>query len=101
MTITATDLRTYCNAPPADETFLEELAQTAIALVEGYVGEASVPAPVVKQACLEVGAKLYQRRSAPMGDYGEAGGYGGSSLAPKDPMITAYPLLNRFIVQGI
>lgn len=99
--VTATQLRAYVNAPSADDSFLADLVETATDLVQNYVGAADVPDSVLKQSALEVGAKLYQRRNAPMGDYGEAGGYGGTLLAPKDPMVTAYPLLNRFMVKGL
>lgn len=100
--VTAADLRRYVNASAADDDFLSDLVDAATALVDTYTGETTIPAAVVQQAYLETGAKLYQRRNAPMGDYGEAGGYGGQMrLAPKDPMITAYPLLNRYMVKGI
>lgn len=100
MTITGPELRGYVNASTADDQVLTDLASTATTLVTDYIGSATVPADVVKSAELEVGAKLYARRNASLGaSPDDSGGY--AVPAPRDPMVTAYPLLHRYMVAGL
>lgn len=96
-----TDLQQYVNDQgTASEAFITECLTTATALVTTYVGSATVPEAVLKSATLEVGSKLYQRRNAPNGTYDDPA-LGSSPLVARDPMITAYPMLNRYLVAGI
>lgn len=98
---TWTDLQHYVNdLGTSSQTFLEECVRTATALVDTYIGAAVVPADVKKAAVLEVGSKLYQRRNAPDGSYSDPT-LTPAPLAARDPMVTAYPILNRYIVAGI
>lgn len=100
-----TDLREYVGGLATDEAYLKTCLATATALVTSYIGaplaETDVPEDVVDSALLEVGSKLFARQQAPtthaMGD--TLGG--GGMLVAKDPMVTAYPILNRFIVAGL
>lgn len=98
---TWTDLQHYVNDHgTASEEFLRTCLDTATTLVDTYIGSATVPAAVKESAVLEVGSKLYQRRNAPDGSYSDP------TLTPtpmvaRDPMVTAYPILNRYIVAGI
>ena len=98
---TWTDLRDYVGAADVDEAFLTTCLGTAEALVAEYVDEAEVPADVVASAVLEVGSKLFARRQAPnlhaMGDTLGASG----ALVAKDPLVTAYPILNRYVTAGL
>lgn len=68
-------------------------------VVEAGLDEEDIEA--ITGTVYEVGSKLWQRRNAPNGQdpYGDLGGTGG--LAPKDPMVTAYPVLNRYVPPGL
>lgn len=101
MALAWTDLQDYVNdRGSASQSFLTECLTTATALVATYLGGATVPEGVVRSATLEVASKLYQRRNAPNGTYDDPA-LGSSPLVARDPMITAYPMLNRYLVAGI
>lgn len=83
----------------ADSTYL-----SAYGLVVGYLGSLTLD-PVadkadvasVEGAVLEVGAKLWDRKNAPGGEYiVDTDGTPGR-LAPVDPLTTAYPVLDRVL----
>ena len=96
-----TDLRDYVGAISDDEDFLTTCHTTATALVSAYVGTTEVPEAVIDSAVLEVGSKLFARRQAPnLHAMGETFGASGVLVA-KDPMVTAYPILNRYVTAGI
>lgn len=73
----------------------------ALALVNEYVGETVVPDEVAREAVLEVGSKLWLRRNAPNGQ----AAYGFDDpmpvQAPRDPLVTVYPTLNRYVLRGL
>ena len=96
-----TDLREYVGATDDHQAFLETCLETATALVTAYIGETEVPEAVVDSALLEVSSKLFARRGSPnLQAMGETFGSGGVLVA-KDPMVTAYPILNRYVVAGL
>ena len=99
--LTWTDLQQYVNDKgSASQEFLTQCLTTAVDLVTAYVGDRVVPVSVLRSATLEVGSKVYERRNSGAGDpYGDPSG--GTRLAAKDPLVTAYPLLNRYLVAGI
>ena len=80
----------------------------ALALVNRYI--ASVDAEALDEGdvaaitgCVyEVGSKLWQRRNAPNGQvvYGDIEG-GAGMLAPRDPFVTAYPVLDVYVLRGL
>lgn len=93
-------LLAYVGAGPQDAEFAADKHAEALALVTAYVGTATVPPAVLDQAVLEVGSKLWARRSAPQGvaQYDTLGA--APAMAAKDPMVTVYPTLNRFLGGG-
>ena len=107
MTLTWTDLKDYVGALDDDEAHLTVCLDTATSLVAQYVGDVDegdpypVPEDVLASVVLEVGSKLFARRGSPnlhtMGDTLAAGG----TLVAKDPLVTVYPILNRYIVAGL
>lgn len=84
-----------------DDTFAGEKYDEAERLVARYIGDyrPHVPDAVYDQAVLEVGAKLWARKSAPNGSYQYIED-GVAISVPKDPMVTAGPILDRFLPGG-
>jgi hypothetical protein len=74
---------------------------TAIALVNNYVGSASVPTVIKDQAILLAASELYHRRSAPNGIAQFASMDGSPFRVAKDPMNAVYPLLLPFVKVGL
>lgn len=77
--------------------FEDGCVQTATALVNNYVGTASVPAVIKDQAMLLAASELYHRRSAPNGIAQFATMDGQPVRVAKDPMNAVYPLLLPFV----
>lgn len=93
----AAALLAYVGASDADMAFATAKHAEALALVTAYVGSATVPPAVLDQAVLEVGSKLWARKSAPQGaaQYDTLGS--APAMTPRDPLVTVYPTLARFI----
>jgi hypothetical protein len=84
----------------ADDSFAGAKYDEAFALVDAYVGTNYVPPIIKEQATLEVAAKLWVRKSAPLG-VAQFDTLDGSPIpTPRDPMVTAYPILDRFLPGG-
>lgn len=98
--MTATDLRGYVGAGDTDTDFVQQCWYEAEALVTRYVGEAAVPDAVLGRASLEVGSELFHRRAAPNGVAQFASLEGAPVRVARDPMVGAYPILNRFLPGG-
>jgi len=99
--MSSTDLKDYVGASDLDEFFVETCFEEATALVDSYVGNATVPAAVLSRAILEVGSELFHRRSAPNG-VAQFTTFDGSAIRiARDPMVGAYPILKRFVGFGI
>jgi hypothetical protein len=97
--VTAADLRDYLEEHDTEKyTFIESCFETAHVLVNGYVGTAVVPAPVLDRARLEVGAQLYRRQNAPGGatQFAIAGDQGAVRVS-QDPMAGVYPMLRPYV----
>lgn len=96
----AADLKDYVNGSDEHLTYIESCVDQAIALVDGYVGNATVPELVLERAYLEVGSELFHRRNAPNG-VAQFNTFDGSAIrVARDPMVGAYPLLRRFVGFG-
>lgn len=72
-------------------------------LVSKYVGLIEVPEEILDRAFLEVGADLFNRRSAPNGimnqQYATVDGIGQAPVRiARDPMAAAYKLLGRWVL---
>jgi len=100
----AADLKEYAGATGSIEVTDEYVAQCweeAQALVDAYVGLATVPAAVLDRAYLEVGSELLHRKNAPNG-IAQFNTFDGSAIrVARDPMVGAYPLLKRFVGFGV
>lgn len=95
--ITVERLRGHINdhATPTDD--LQSIVDTANDLVRIYIGETVIPPAVLDQAQLETASKIAARRLAPTGGYDDVTGT--PVPAPLDPMVTTYPLLNKYVVR--
>ncbi|MFD1505263.1 hypothetical protein FE374_09360 [Georgenia yuyongxinii] len=98
--MTAADLQKYVGAHEGDATYVESCWAEAASLVAQFVGDATVPAEVIRRATLEVGSELYHRRSAPNGVAQFASLDGTAVRVARDPMVGAYPLLTRYVGGG-
>ena len=102
MALTSAALKQYVNAPTADDAFITQCWDEAVALVTRFIGNAFVPQTVVDRARVEVGQELYSRRAAPNGIAQYATFEGASAIrVARDPMVGAYPLLQPYVGQGI
>jgi len=96
-----TDLKNYVGAPDSDDAFVETCFDDALSMVTVFVGQTYVPANILTRATLEVGSELYHRRSAPNG-IAQFSTFDGTPIrVARDPMIGAYPLLNRYVGLGV
>jgi hypothetical protein len=98
--VNATDLQEYVGAPDSDAAYVEQCWDEATSLVSIYVGDIDVPIAILDRATLEVGSELYHRRQAPNGIAQFSSMDGTPVRVARDPMLGAYPLLNRYIGLG-
>ena len=95
------ELKAYVGAGTPDDDFVDSCWHEAIALVDAYVGDATVDADVLNRAYLECGSELYHRRSAPNGVAQFATLDGGSAIrVARDPLVGVYPLVARWMPAG-
>ncbi|MGC5584148.1 hypothetical protein [Ornithinimicrobium sp. W1665] len=101
--MSAADLSAYVNSTAtADEPFVAACWAEAEELVAAYVGLNVVPAVTLHRATLEVAAELFHRRNAPGGITQFAALDGPSPVRmARDPMLGAYPILDRFLPAGL
>ena len=96
------ELKAYVGASNTDDDFVDSCWHEAIALVDKFVGTATVDADVLNRAYLECGSELFHRRSAPNGIAQFATLDGGSAIrVARDPMIGAIPILAPWVGLGL
>lgn len=104
MAKTVEDLKAYVGDDSFEyETLFEDCFNEAVVLVDKYVGLAEVPEVILDRAYIEVGADLFNRRSAPNGiqnqQYATVDGIGQAPMRiSRDPMAAAYKLLQRWVL---
>lgn len=101
MSITATDLQQFVQAKDEKLEVLERNLETAIALIDRFVGTraALVPEAVYDSAVLQLGQELYyrdQRNSSSGGQYA-VGGEFVTAVPRTDPMHFIVPMLRPFV----
>lgn len=97
MAATYEDLRTHVNAGVSDDAVLERCWNNAVLLVNKFVGSNVVPAPVLEEAYLVVGAELAERTLAPQ----PVAGYENPSVPlriTRDPLNPAHAILRPWMV---
>lgn len=101
----ATDLELYVGADSSDTAYVEQCWGEALSLVTAYVGTidpvVAIPDEILDRAYLEVGSELYHRRQAPNGVAQFSTFDGAPIRVARDPMVGAYPLLQRYLGLGI
>ena len=107
--VTAADVVAYVGVG-ADPVFAAEVLAEAAELVTHYVGdtlgefpvpgEGTVPLVALDRAVIEVAQELYNRRKAPNGVAQFAAFDGAPVRVARDPMVGAYPILNRWVGGG-
>lgn len=98
---TWTDLKTAVGARDDLDAFTETCWDTAVELVERYIGDNFVPDVVQDKAKLNVGAELFNAKDAKNG-IAQFASFDGQNAAriPRDPMVAGYGLLNPWLVVG-
>ncbi len=100
MVMTPANLLTYVGAKDAQLDFVTECWDEAVILVTAYIDTVVVPEEVLDRAIEEVGAELFNRKSAKNG-IAQFGAVDGQPVRiARDPMVAAYPLLDRFVGGG-
>ncbi|OZD30818.1 hypothetical protein CH252_40615 [Rhodococcus sp. 06-1477-1B] len=97
--MTAADLAQYVDARDERDTARVQTSwATATALVNAYVGAAAVPADVLQQVYVEVGAAIFRRKEAPGGatQFATFGDQGAVRISA-DPLAGVYPMLRPFL----
>lgn len=100
MPLAAADLLEYVGAKDAVLPFATVCWNDAVTLVTTYVAPVVIPQEILDRAYLEVGAELFHRKSAKNGIAQFAATDGAPVRIARDPMVAAYPLLNRFTGGG-
>lgn len=95
------NLKDYVSGSVTDQEYINECWNEAILLVNHFVGDAIVPATALSRAYLEVGSELYHRRQAPNGVAQFQTLDGAAIRVARDPMVGAYPILQRWTGLGV
>jgi hypothetical protein len=99
--VTWTDLKQFVGAHDDDDAYVTSCFDTAVTLVEGFIGTKVVPLSIKDRAVLITGSELFHQRNAPQGIAQFAATDGAPIRVARDPMVGAYPLLARFMVVGL
>ena len=99
---TKEQLLDFVGGTQSDLDFVEQCLAQAIMLVNAYCIRTEVPEEILDNAYLQVGSELFHRRNAPSGiaQFSSLDGTSPVRVA-KDPMTSVYPLLNRWVVNGV
>jgi len=100
---TPDDLLNFVGGNQSDRDFVEKCLAQAQMLVNAYcIRTPEVPEEILDNAYLQVGSELFHRRNAPSGiaQFSSLDGTSPVRVA-KDPMTSVYPLLNRWVVNGV
>lgn len=84
-----------------NDEFIERLIELADSMVTAFIGTQEVPEEAKDQAVLETVLQLFHRRQSPNGE-AQFSEYGTAVVrTPRDPMVSAYPVLGRYMVIGL
>ena len=100
---TPEQLLDFVGGNQSDLEFAGKCVAQAIMLVNAYcVRTPEIPEEILDNAYLQVGSELFHRRNAPSGiaQFSSLDGTSPVRVA-KDPMTSVYPLLNRWVVNGV
>lgn len=103
MAVTSAELAGFVSdTDPAGGEYVKKCLTRAAALVAGHIGAVETVPEAIQDACvLEVAADLYHRKTTRNG----VASFGEMDLTPfrvsRDPMASAYPMLDNYVVRGI
>lgn len=100
MAVTVEQFRAYVGTDE-DSTFVTNCLAAGKALVDRFVGTATVPVHIVDEAYLIASSELFYRRQSPQGVTQFATMDGNPVRAAKDPMNAVYPLLAPFVSYAV
>lgn len=104
MAVEPGDLADYVGAEPNGdyEQLLIAALGEAVAMVDEWVGAATVPVTIRDWAVKETASDLFYRRNAPGGvvnqQFTSLGDTGDSVRIRRDPMAGVYPVLRRYVL---
>ena len=96
MAVTVADFRSYVGTDE-DSDFVTNCLAAGKALVDRFIGSATVPTHIVDEAYLIASSEFFYRRSSPQGVTQFAAMDGNPVRAAKDPMNAVYPLLTPYV----
>lgn len=96
MTVTVADFRSYVGTDE-DSDFVTNCLAAGKALVDRFIGDATVPVHVVDEAYLIASSEFFYRRQSPQGVTQFASMDGNPVRAAKDPMNAVYPILVPYV----
>lgn len=96
------DLKAFVGSSAADDTFVTQCWNTAVALVDNFVGSTVVPTVVKDRCYLMCGSELFHARQAPNGiaQFSDLNGAAPVRIA-RDPMTPVYALLANYKVMNL
>jgi uncharacterized protein YuzB (UPF0349 family) len=100
---TPEQLLDFVGGNQSDLEFCGKCLAQAQMLVNAYcIRTPEIPEEILDNAYLQVGSELFHRRNAPSGiaQFSSLDGTSPVRVA-KDPMTSVYPLLNRWVVNGV
>ena len=100
--MTTDELMKFLGASESDRAFVEECLNQANTLITTYIGSAVVPDDIMNNSTQQVASEMFHRRNAPSGiaQFSSLDGVSPIRVA-KDPMTSVYPLLRRYVVDGV
>ncbi len=101
--VTSEDLLAYVGGTQGDLQWTDKCIVQAIMLVNAYcIRTPDIPQEILDNAYLQVGSELFHRKNAPSG-IAQFSSLDGSTpvRVAKDPMTSVYPILNRWVVNGV
>ena len=100
--VTTDDLLDFVGGQESDRDFAEKCLAQAMMLTNAYCLRAEVPEEILDNSYLQVGSELFHRRNAPSGiaQFSSLDGTSPIRVA-KDPMMSVYHLLDRWVQRGV
>lgn len=100
MAVTVVEFRAYVGTDEESD-FVSECLTAGHALVNKFIGSATVPDTIHDNAVLIASSELFHRRSSPQGVTQFAAMDGNPVRAAKDPMNAARELLRPYVSYGV
>lgn len=97
----ANDLASFINpSNPMLDDYIQSCWDTAVVLVDDFIGDNYVPDEVINRAYLICGSRLYEERNAPNG-ITQFNDFTVPVRTARNVMVSVYPLLGNYMVMGL